>query len=153
MSKTGRPVVQPGTWHAQARDRPGPARRPLCPCQPGLVHVTCLGCQVGPRCRHEHGLCTPRHGVGPVKKPDKRGAGCGSSPYVALAFVFLSRPLRLLWAVAATRRLGARFPCGLASGVDGVVHRHDKSPLLVFVSCSSPLLLHPLCELSTSLPR
>jgi hypothetical protein len=88
MSKAGRPVVQLGARHVQARDRPGPARQPLCSCQPGSVHVSCLGCQVGPRCRHEHGPRTPRHGAGPLKKPHKRDAGRGSSPYVTLAFVF-----------------------------------------------------------------
>ncbi|XP_020398695.1 uncharacterized protein [Zea mays] len=58
----------PGTRHAQARGKPGPARRPACPCQPGTVPVPCLGCHVGPWCRHEPGPRKPRHGAGPLSR-------------------------------------------------------------------------------------
>jgi hypothetical protein len=57
------PDIQPVAQHALARPRPGPARRPPCPFQPGPVRVSCLagglarGGGTGPaRLRRWHGM-------------------------------------------------------------------------------------------------
>jgi hypothetical protein len=143
MSKTGRPVVQPGTWHAQAREKPGPARRPACPCQPGPVPVPCLGCQVGPWCRHEPGPRKPRHDAGPLRRIRRRQRRVRRTRNPSIPFFSLGLSVSCgLVAATDDRRLDSGV---LASGVDGAVNAGVLASCSLLLSSLAPSsLLSPL---------
>jgi hypothetical protein len=145
MSKTGRPVVQPGTRHAQAREKPDPARRPACPCQTGPVPVPCLGCQVGPWCRHEPGPRKPRHGAGPLRRIRRRRRRVRSTRNPNIPFFCLGLSVSS-GLVTGDRRLGSVAP--VSSPPPYGVDRAVNSGVLAFCS----LLLSSLAPSSLLSP-